>query len=94
MKLQPARTHILVRFYNPPDIIIQASAKQFDGGDRRTRAEVIAVGPDVKSCNVGDFLYLIPKPAIAPVSEDEGLIDEGHVLGVVLDDVAPLVIVE
>lgn len=94
MKLQPVKTHILVRFYNPPDIIIQASAKVFDGGDTRTRVEVLAVGPDVTTCKSGDFLFLIPKPVIVPITNEDALIDEGHVLGVVLDDVAPLTIVE
>ncbi len=94
MQLQPVKTHILCRFHNPPDIIIQASAKVFDGGDTRTRVEVLAVGPDVKCCKAGDFLFVIPKPAIAAVTNEEGLIDEGHVLGVVLDDKAPLTIVE
>lgn len=96
MNLQPSKTHILCRFYNPEKPKIELVGKQYTGGDAyRTRVEVLAVGPKVESCNVGDFLLLIPKPQILSVGDDKdlGLLDEGHVLGVVLDDKAPLSIV-
>lgn len=97
MNLQPSKTHILVRLYDPAKQVIETISKTFDGDARRTRVEVLAIGPDVKSCKVGDFLLLIPKPILLPAvnqAGDEVLVDDGHVLGVVLDDKAPLTIVE
>lgn len=89
MKLQPSKTHILCRFYNP---LIKPASNDFDADASRTRVEVLEVGPDVTVCKKGDFLLLIPKPNVLSVAGDDGLIDQGHVLGIVLDDTAPLAI--
>jgi len=94
MQLQPSKTHILARFHNPAKPTIELVGKTYTGGDQyRTRVEVLAVGPKVESCKVGDFILLIPKPVVLGVGDDEtlGLIDEASVLGVT-DDVAPLTI--
>lgn len=97
MQLRPVKTHILCRFYNPPERVIETPSKVFDGHSSRTRVEVLAIGPMVNEkstvCEVGDFLYLIPKPSILPVDGDDGLIDSAAVLGVVEDDKRPLEIV-
>lgn len=94
MQLQPCKTHILVKFYQPAKPVIKAANSQFasHNDDDRTRVEVLAVGPDVKCCKKDDFLLLIPKPTLLPIKSDEDLflIDEGAVLGIVEDDAAPI----
>lgn len=94
MKLKPAKTHILVKFYQPENFIIETPGSQFGAtlADNRTRVEVKAIGPDVKTCKDGDFLLLIPKPTILPIDSENDLflVDEGQVLGIVEDDTAPI----
>lgn len=93
MKLTPVKTHILAKFHNSPEQKIVTASKSL-GGAYRTLIEVVAVGPDVVTCKVGDFVWL--KPNSEPVGVDEaeslGVFDDTHVLGVT-DDVAPLTIV-
>lgn len=95
MKLRPVKSHILARFYNPPEKLIKTASKALSG-EHRTIIEVVAVGPDVVTCKVGEFVWL--KPATTPLAIDEaeelGVFDDSHVLGVVEDDKAPLTIVE
>lgn len=90
MKLQPVKTHILAKFYNPPKQKIVTQSKVLSG-EHRTIIEVIAVGPEVATCKVGDFLWL--KPGSTPIGVDEkeslGVFDDTHVLGVT-DDTRPL----
>lgn len=96
MQLQPVKTHILVRFYHPQKPLIEAPNSVFGemNDDLRTRVEVVSVGMDVKTCKPGDFLLLVPKPIRLNISSDKDLwlIDDGQVLGVVLDDTAPITI--
>lgn len=91
MKLQPTKTHILARFHTKKHNLIATNSKDFGelGDEYRTRVEVLAVGPDVTACKPGDFLLLVPKPQLLPVAnEDEALIFESAVVGIVLDDTA------
>lgn len=94
MNLKPVKTHILAKFYNPPAQKIVTQSKSL-GGEFRTIIEVVAVGPDVVTCKVGDFVWL--KPNSAPIGVDEkeslGVFDDTHVLGIT-DDTRPLTIVE
>lgn len=93
MNLKPAKTHILAKFYNPAEQKIVTQSKTL-AGEYRTIIEVLAVGPDVTTCKVGDFVWL--KPGSSPVGIDEkeslGVFDDTHVLGVT-DDTRPLTIV-
>jgi hypothetical protein len=96
MKIQPVSNRILIRFHfpDPSDIILPNSKLSAEFGDKnRTKVEVMAVGPDVKTCKAGDFVMLLndAERNLIPTSKEpaEGLIDASVVIAIT-DDVRPI----
>lgn len=93
MNIKPVANRVLVRFHFPPeDEVIQLpnSSLSTEVGDKRTKVEVLAIGPNVKVCVTGQFILIHPDALrnTIPVTKEPpiAIIHDSVILGIVLDD--------
>lgn len=80
MKIQPTFKHILIKLVNEH---VDSGLVLPEGTRLNPYGEVLAIGPDVTTCTVGDKLLFMPEHAIGfNEGEDEVfIINEGVVFG-------------
>lgn len=86
MKLKPLGTRVLINIKREETktasgIILSVESK----GEKTSFAEVKAVGNEVESVKVGDKI-MFDKFAVLPLSEDESIVDESDIIGVMEED--------